>query len=173
VIREVAANSPALAPILWPILFAYFGFVLLTWLSPSFFNLLLRLDKFGRYALSADQIRGANVLAACLAATLLCLVAALAAANGMLLLGAIFFALLALPASAIYVCDEGWPRQAMAVITLALLGAVLIVLTIGLFEKLLPPPLVAWSSDVELMLPLAMLGSQFAAMYLAGVKVRK
>src|SRR5205823_12580613 len=75
VIRYAAENSPDLAPFLWPLLFAYAGFVLLTWLAPSFFNLLLRLDRFGRYALSTDQLRGANLLAACLVVSLGCLVA--------------------------------------------------------------------------------------------------
>src|SRR5439155_8849364 len=69
-IRQLADNNRDLAPFLWPLLYAYFGFVLLTWLAPSFFNLLLRLDRFGRYALSRDQVRGANLLAACLAVVL-------------------------------------------------------------------------------------------------------
>ena len=58
---QVVGQMADKAPFLRPLLYAYFAFVLLTWLSPSFFNLLLRLDRFGRYALSADQVRGANV----------------------------------------------------------------------------------------------------------------
>ena len=172
-IRQIAANSPDLAPFLWPLLYAYFGFVLLTWLAPSFFNLLLRLDRFGRYALSNDQLRGANVLAACLATTLACLIAWLSTGSGMLFYGTLMFALLALPASAIYVCDAGWPRIAMTAITLSLLAALLLVLTVGLMEKQLPPSLVSTTLPIVSLLPLAMLASQFAAMFLTQATVQK
>jgi tetratricopeptide (TPR) repeat protein len=165
-IRQLASSSPELAPFLWPLLYAYFGFVLLTWLAPSFFNLLLRLDRFGRYALSADQIRGANLLAGCLLAALICLSTMLATASGILFYGTIMFVALSLPVSAIYVCDAGWPRQTMAVISLGLFGAVLLVLTVGLLEHSLPPSIVSSVSPLIGGLPLAMLASQFAAMYL-------
>ena len=96
--EESPGTRRSLLRFLWPLLYAYFAFVLMTWLAPSFFNLLLRLDRFGRYALSADQIRGANVLAACLAATLGCLAAALGTGSAFLLYCTMMFALLALPA---------------------------------------------------------------------------
>src|SRR5262245_41290166 len=161
------------APLLRLLLYAYFAFVLMTWLSPSFFNLLLRLDRFGRYALSADQVRGANTLAVCLTATLGCLVAAIALGNGFLLYCTLLFALLALPASAIYVCDAGWPRQAMVAITLVLLAAVLFVMTAGLTESQLPPSLVALAVQIIQVLPLAMIASQLAASYLIQVTLQK
>src|SRR5262249_42944875 len=47
---DLAKGSPLLAPILWPLVYAYFVFVVLTWLAYPLFNLLLRFDRFGRYA---------------------------------------------------------------------------------------------------------------------------
>jgi tetratricopeptide (TPR) repeat protein len=174
IIGQTARNSPELAPYLWPILYAYFGFVLLSWLSPSFFNLLLRFDRFGRYALSADQVRGANVLAACLAVTIGVLVAAIVRDSPIWIYSALMFALLALPASAIYVCDAGWPRQTMAGITLLLLAGVLVVFAAGMFpEEAIPMVLALPALGLLQALPWAMLGSQFAANYLIGVKPKR
>ena len=171
--RQRAQNSPELAPILWPLLFAYFGFVLLTWLSPSLFNLLLRFDRFGRYALAADQIRGANVLAGCLIVTLACLIAWLVTGNEVLFYGTLMFAVLALPASAIYVCESGWPRTVMTAITLGLLAALLVVLTVGVFERQFPPVVSKTVGPLVNFLPLAMVASQFAAMFLTQVTPQK
>jgi tetratricopeptide (TPR) repeat protein len=172
-IGQMAKNSPELAPYLWPLLYLYIAFVVLSWLSPSFFNLLLRLDRFGRYALSPDQVRGANVLAVCLIVTLGFLVAAIALGSGFLLLCTLMFALLALPASAIYVCEAGWPRHAMAAITLGLLAMVLLVFAVGLLEHRLPAPAVNAVASLVGILPLAMIASQFAAIYLTQVTPRK
>ena len=64
-VRELAQNLAGLAPYLFPLLYLYLrrdddvaGV--------AAFRFVLRLDRFGRYALSADQIRGANVLGVCL-----------------------------------------------------------------------------------------------------------
>jgi hypothetical protein len=123
--------------------------------------------------LSPDQVRGANVLAACLVPALGFLAATIVLGSGFLFFCTLIFALLALPASAIYFCDAGWPRQAMAAITLVLLAAVLLVVAVGLFERQLPQPLVALAVQLINVLPLAMLASQFAANYLAQVTPRK
>jgi tetratricopeptide (TPR) repeat protein len=172
-VGRIARNSPELAPYLWPLLYAYFGFVLITWLAPSFFNLLLRLDRFGRYALSTDQVRGANVLAACLVATGVCLLAAIGMGSPILFYCTLMFALLALPASAIFSCDEGWPRWAAAGMTVVLLAAVLSVLAIGHLPRNAPPVLFMIGVGLMSVLPWGMLLSQFAASYLVGVRAKK
>jgi hypothetical protein len=83
------------------------------------------------------------------------------------------FALLALPASAIYVCDIGWPRMAMATITLGLLVALLLVVFVGIFERQLPPVVSTTIGPLVSFLPLALVASQFAAMYLTQVTPQK
>ncbi len=173
VIRQLAASNPQLAPALHTLLFAYFGFVLMTWLAYPLFNLLLRLHPLGRHALSQDQRRGANVLAASLAATLACLVAAIVTGQGLLYYGTVLLTLLALPASAIYLCSRGWPRQAMTAITLVLAAVVGVVLFVGLTKPWWPEGVDEINSAAMSLLPLAMLASQFAAMYLSRVTPEK
>jgi hypothetical protein len=167
-------QNPSLAPFLLPVLFAYFAFVLMSWLAYPLFNLLLRLDRFGRLALSPDQRWGANVLVLCIIATLACLTAALVLDSGTLLKATIMCALLSLPASAIYVCEAGWPRHAMLGITLALAAAVAFVVSLAVLPSAwVPPPLVLGWAAVMGLLPYALLASQFAAMALSRVTPRK
>ena len=59
-LSSVARNNPPLRPYILPIQVIYALFAILTWTAPHLFNLLLRLDKYGRYALSRDQVMGAN-----------------------------------------------------------------------------------------------------------------
>ncbi len=58
---EVAATNPGLSPYLTPLLVAYLVFAVLTWVAMPLFNLLLRLNRFGRYALSDEQRRGSTI----------------------------------------------------------------------------------------------------------------
>ena len=61
----------------------------------------------------------------------------------------------------------------MAGITVSLLGAVLMVLTIGLLPRNAAPGLVAVGLGLMALLPWGMLASQFAANYLVSVRPRK
>jgi hypothetical protein len=167
-------KTPALAPFLLPVLFAYFAFVLMSWLAYPLFNLLLRLDRFGRYALSRDQVWGANVLVVCILVTLAFLVAAVARDKAVLYWATIMCAVLSLPASAIYVCESGWPRQVMMGITLALGALIAMVVTIGVLPKGVVPPLVdKGGTTVMGLVPYGLLASQFAAMYLSRMTPQK
>jgi tetratricopeptide (TPR) repeat protein/uncharacterized membrane protein (UPF0136 family) len=184
IVRQLANSSPQLAPFLWPLLYAYMGFVLLTWLAPSLFNLLLRLDRFGRYALSQDQIRGANVLAVCLVVTLGFLIGYAATGSELVLVCTVYFGVLALPASAIFLCQAGWPRYAMMAITLGLLAANLFIFVVLAASSALSPQsdpnllliataLIQAAAAILPALPMALLASQFAAMYLTQVTPRR
>jgi len=66
ILGSAERSNPALQPYVLPIQLLYALFVILSWTAPHLFNLLLRLDKYGRYALSEDQILGANCVGACL-----------------------------------------------------------------------------------------------------------
>jgi tetratricopeptide (TPR) repeat protein len=107
-----------------PLAIPWIAFIWLTWVADPLFNLLLRLNRYGRYALSPDQIRGSNLVGVCLAGTVVAL--ALGAVTGsmaLLLLGAAC-AVLMVPVAAIYNCEAGWPRLLMTLVTagLALAG---------------------------------------------------
>ncbi len=108
-------SNPEVAPWVLPIQLAYLAFVLLTWLAQPLFNLLLRLNRYGRLALSEDQVCGSNWVGACL------LVALLAAGSALALGFPVWLILLAfvgigvsLPVSAVFTCEAGWPRRTMA-----------------------------------------------------------
>ncbi len=124
-VRVVARNSPELEPWLLPVMIAYGVFVLLTWFSVPLFNLLLRLNRYGRHALSRDQRVGANWFAACLAGLAAAVAGYFATGEGAWISAAVVSVGLALPLTIAYGCDPGWPRKAMLGIAgaLAILGA--------------------------------------------------
>lgn len=120
----VANTIPALRPWITPVRVAYVAFALLTWLAGPLFNLLLRFNRFGRYALSRDQVVCSNWVAGLLLAALLCLALWLALDSSLAMVGALYFGLLVLPVCGVFQCPKGWPRWAMIGYTasLALLG---------------------------------------------------
>jgi Tetratricopeptide repeat len=122
ILGGLARTNPRWAPWIIPLLVAYFIFVVLSWIAQPLFNLLLRLSRYGRHALSDDQRRGANLVGILLLLALVCLLWWLSGrgASGLGAMGTIYFGLLLLPASAIHKCDAGWPRWCMAAYTLGL-----------------------------------------------------
>ena len=143
-LHGAARITPAMQPFVLLITIAYLGFVLLTWLADPLFNLMLRLDRFGRHVLSRDQILGANLVGACALGTLVGLVAAAVLGSTSPLFFSLGCALLAVPCSAVFRCDKGWPRQAMSLYTaglvllalLALAGIVAEIPSLGVFGPL-------------------------------------
>jgi tetratricopeptide (TPR) repeat protein len=119
----IAREQPDLAPWLTPFLLLYAVFALMTWIAAPLFNLLLRLDRHGRYALSRDEVVASNWIGGLIAAGLALLAGWLATENELMMMGAIFCGLLLLPTSATFACQAGWPRRMMAVYTVALVGA--------------------------------------------------
>ena len=74
VMRGVAESVPESMPFIMPFLILYIAFVVLSWLGAPFFNLLLRLNKYGRYALNRTQRIQSNAFGAMLLLTILCAV---------------------------------------------------------------------------------------------------
>ncbi|MDC0934855.1 tetratricopeptide repeat protein [Pirellulales bacterium] len=113
ILSKVARANEELAVWIMPILIAYLAFVLMTWFSMPLFNLLLRLNQFGRHALSRDQRISSNWFGLCV------LIVIGGCAVGMLteyddaLLVALFGGGMALPLVTLYYCDVGWPRKSM------------------------------------------------------------
>jgi tetratricopeptide (TPR) repeat protein len=119
-LRGVAAASPALAPWILPVLVLYVLAVFFTWIADPLFNLLLRMDRFGRLALSREQVVSSNWVGACLLAAMLAAGAWLALGAPAALAAALVFGFLVLPLSGTFQCQPGWPRRAMAGYTAAL-----------------------------------------------------
>ena len=176
VLGQVAAAHPTWSPYIWTLLYCYIAFALMTWIAYPLFNLLLRLDKFGRHALDEEEIRGANWLGLSLFTALVFLIAALASGIAPFYMAALVFGLLCIPVSAIWRCPRGWPRNVMlgVAVVLLMMGLVLIIPVDDLPRRQLWSALVIllWLSMVKVF-PWAFIGSQFLAGYLMSVRVRK
>jgi tetratricopeptide (TPR) repeat protein len=89
--------------------------ILLTWIARPFFNLLLRLDPFGRLALSRQQIVESNWVGGVLLTAVLSLLAYFVSAHDPPLVSAIVFGLLTIPVAAVFRIARGRQRTAMLV----------------------------------------------------------
>lgn len=112
---SAAKANPDLAPFIWPVRILYLAFVFLTWTADPLFNLLLRLNRFGRLALTEEKTRASNWVGSCLLLAVLALIAcALNGFAGPWVLAALVFGFLVIPMSGTFNCREGWPRKMMA-----------------------------------------------------------
>ncbi len=137
---SLARSNPEWAPWVNPIRYAYLVFALLTWLAQPLFNLLLRLNRDGRLALSEEQTRCANLVGTCLGMSLAS--GALWAVSGFesrFFLPVLVFFALSLPVSACFGVPHGWPRKAMyafsALMAVAALVSVWILAVLGLTRR--------------------------------------
>jgi Tfp pilus assembly protein PilF len=130
ILSSIADAHPAQAVWIKPVTYVYIAFVVMTWLSYPLFNLMLRLDRFGKYALSRDQIFAANCVGACLFTALAMLLAALVLHSSVFLALAAITGVLVLPVAAIFTTPIGWPRWAMVGYTgLIVLVAIMLIVT--------------------------------------------
>jgi len=123
-LTSAAKANPDLAPWLLPIRILYMVVLLLTWTADPLFNLLLRVNKFGRLALSEEQTTastwfGATVFLA-LASLALCFVFGF---NSIFLMSALVFGILMIPVAGMFRASEGWPRTLLMCYTMGLLVA--------------------------------------------------
>lgn len=125
ILRSVVRTQPALAPFVWPVLGVYFVFVVSTWIAKPLFNLLLRLDSFGRLTLSRNQIRGSNWVGVCILAALGCgITGALAGAPAMLLV-ALGCGMMMIPVAATFEAQTNKGRRSLSVYTIVLAALLL------------------------------------------------
>ena len=98
ILTQAARSNPDLAPWLLPFRVIYVVFVILTWTAEPLFNLLLRLNSFGRLALSREQVVDSNWIGSIMLLALLSLGACLVwGFDGPFLVAAIVFGLLIIP----------------------------------------------------------------------------
>jgi tetratricopeptide (TPR) repeat protein len=122
VLQGIAKADSSLAPFVLPVLVLGVVFALMTWIAQPLFNLLLRLNRFGRLALSREQVVASNWVGGCVLATILTIVAAVVTKHGVAILAAVVSWLLIFPVAGTFSCAHGWPRKVMATYT-ALLAA--------------------------------------------------
>jgi Tfp pilus assembly protein PilF len=161
---SLSEQNPGIRPFVLPFLILYGVFALLTWLAYPLFNLLLRLDRFGRYALSADQRSGANLLGLWLPATAILVCLGWYQHSPLILFISLVVGLLSLPASTIFRCPAGWPRWAMA-------GYTAIIAGIGLTALLVP--LADGNANLFTIFGYGILASSFVAGWLTQARVKR
>ena len=176
ILSGLSKSTPAIAPFVEPIIVLYSLFALLTWLGSPLFNLLLILDKSGRYALSGDERKGTLIVVGILVAAVAFVVLGFLLQSGQVMTAAVNTALFSIPASAIYRgCSAGWPRQTLAAVTVVI-GAIG---WVPLFDYLAqaniqdnPAVQVRESLRRGFVHPV-LIGSQFAAVALSRVNPRR
>jgi tetratricopeptide (TPR) repeat protein len=138
-LRATAKANPQLGPFIYPVLILYMAFVLMTWIASPLFNLILRLNRFGRLALSREEIVASNWLGLCLLLALSMVGWWAVTQHDVALVGATVFGFLLIPLAGTFNCQPGWPRWAMAAATAVLaaagLGAFWLAWTEGPFKR--------------------------------------
>lgn len=120
VLLSAAKTTPAVRPFVWPLLGLYLAFVFLSWTAKPLFNLLLRLNRYGRLALSREEVVASNAVGGLLLGGLAAL------AGGLLLkITPLFFlgllsCLMVLPAAVVLGGRPGRSRRILSVYALAL-----------------------------------------------------
>lgn len=125
---SIANENPEMAIFLTPIRFALFAFIILTWLASPIFNLMLRLDRYGRMVLSEEEIKQTNIIGVFMGLALISWVGTLiTAGSAAWLTSLIVFGLFLLPLAGA-LAAEGSSRKILiggcAVLLLVGLGAI-------------------------------------------------
>lgn len=161
---QLARSNPDLAPWVLPVRVLYIAFALLTWTADPLFNLLLRLNKFGRLALSEEQTRAANWVGACVALALASLGMCFAAGfESPYVIGALVFGALLIPLSATFKCASGWPRRMMTVYTVLMATAGILSMALDFVPADGPPTLNALGNAAFGIFLLGVIGSGWVA----------
>ncbi len=140
-------SNPATRGLVMPFVVVWVAFVLTSWLAMPLSNLMLMLHPLGRHALSHDERSAAVVTGTLLGVALTGLVTFLAGLPVGLYL-AVTMAAGALPASAIWYAEPGWPRWmlgAFAAVAIAT-GVAAAALALGAPAGNSSPPPVFWVS---------------------------
>jgi len=119
-LTQVAKNTPQLAPIIWPVVIAYVVFVYLTWIASPLFNLLLRVNRFGRFALSRKQRITSNWIGGAFLGAGVCAIAWVISRRSDFIVATLFFLLMVLPLAGMFRSPIGWPRLVMTLYTVGL-----------------------------------------------------
>lgn len=116
----LARQQPELAPYVAPILIAYLIFVVTSWLAHPLFNLTLRLSRFGRMALSREEVTESNWIGGFLFGGIGMAVAGYFLDSSVALLAGVCSGLLVFPLASMFRSDTGWPRRIMQVYSAAM-----------------------------------------------------
>lgn len=117
ILLRLSETYPHLKPFLIPLCVIYGLFAVMSWLADPLFNLLLRLNRFGRHVLSADETFAANCIGSALLFALTTAVCGLVFMSMPALHIGLVTGLCLMPLSAAFGRPHGWPRRSMFMIT--------------------------------------------------------
>lgn len=119
---------PTLAPFSGYVAFCYILFVWMSWTAPTLFNLVLRLNRFGRLVLNDREKLESTLAAACIGCVLLsCLISLIVAVDSMLRQTGVLFLGLMLPVTYIFRAKAS-NRKLMVAYTIGLTAVILFTL---------------------------------------------
>jgi tetratricopeptide (TPR) repeat protein len=116
-LNMVAKQNPEWGVVVYPLIALVAVFVFSTWLANPLMNLVMRLDRFGRHALTRDQTMQANLVGLCLGAAALLFGAELLL--GLHHMPSLLVVLLAIPMTSIHDAAVGWPRRISTIVASA------------------------------------------------------
>lgn len=137
ILGGLAKGNPDLAPWVLPLRILYITFAVLTWTAYPMFNLLLRLNRFGRLALTPEQTVESNWVGASFFLALISLGGCIAMGFGSpWVMSLAVFGLMLMPLSGLFRCSSGWPRWTMIAVVgvLTLIGVAAIILIWQAYE---------------------------------------
>lgn len=102
ILRSVAEANPSLEPFITPILILYTLFAVSTWIITPLSNLFLRLNVYGRYALTEEETKSSNLVGISLATGLLGAILFLVTADFVYAMIAFFGITMMIPLSSIF-----------------------------------------------------------------------
>lgn len=130
-LSRLGEQSPALKPFLLPIMAAYLGLLLASWLADPLLNLVLLGTADGRRLLGQDDKVSSLVVGAALLAGLALAVAGLVTGVGLLLLGGLAVAMTSLTVVGAYHCQPGRQRRGLLAYGASLAGTALVATAMG------------------------------------------
>jgi hypothetical protein len=122
IVRAVGRTHPEARMVTTPLLIAYALFVYMTWVSDPLFNLLLRLNPVGKYALTQQERTRADATGLCLLCAVLALVAGIVWDLPSAFIGGLMSLAMVIPISGTLGLGPGRTRSIMALYTVALAG---------------------------------------------------
>lgn len=120
VLRMIADKNEAFAPFINPIIFLYTLFAVSTWIIAPLSNLFLRLNVYGRYALSREEIKSSNFVGIALLIGLAGFVMLLAVDNILFFMIGMFGITMMIPLSSMFNPQKERSKKILITYTLAL-----------------------------------------------------
>lgn len=119
-LRIVAAQNEHLAPFINPIIILYSLFALSTWVINPLSNLFLRLNVYGRYALTEDEVKSSNLVGVSLIVGILGIVLYLLNQDLLFVMIGFFGVTMMIPLSSIFTPAKKRSRYVLMIYTMLL-----------------------------------------------------